>query len=134
MPLPRLSSKVNYQPTGALDRLITLLTPNPTRTAGGEFLPPVTFATAWAAITALSGRDLERAQQVVAEVSHKVIIRYMSGVVAKMLVQLEGSTCGAAATSGPRQFIIEAVLDPDENQVELWLLCHERNDGVVQTS
>jgi SPP1 family predicted phage head-tail adaptor len=118
--LPRLLNASDYQAAGALDRVITLLTPNPARTSGGEFLPPLVFANCWASIKALTGRDLERAQQVVAEVSHKVIIRYIPGVVAKMLVQVE-----------QRTFVIEAVVDQDENKFELWLLCHERNDGVI---
>lgn len=73
-----------------------------------------------AKITALQGRELYRAQQVVAEVTHEVEIRYIPGVKAKMTVLFNG-----------RRFEIQAVLNPTERTKELHLLCLERNDGSV---
>jgi len=98
---------------------ITLLLAEQKRSPIGEFLPPEKFASTWASVRALAGRDLEKSQQVVAEVTHKIVMRYLPGVLAKMLVQLPDG----------RIFIIQAVLDPDERKIEMWLMCKERNDG-----
>ena len=114
----RLSTGIAYTPAGALQHRITLLQQNPQRDANGEFLDPVIFVETWASISILQGRDLERAQQIVSEVSHKVVIRHIEGVKFSMTVQF-----------GDRNFLIQAVEDPDERKVELHLLCLERNDG-----
>jgi SPP1 family predicted phage head-tail adaptor len=119
LPLKRLSTGTAYTSAGAMNICITLLLADQQRTPDGEFLPWEKFASTWASIRAMTGRDLEKAQQVVAEVTHKVVIRYMPGVLAKMLVQLPDG----------RIFLIQAIMDPDERKVELWLLCKERNDG-----
>src|SRR5437867_7847265 len=114
----RLSTGIAYTPAGALQHRITLLQQNQQRDTNGEFLDPVIFAETWASISILQGRDLERAQQIVSEVSHKVVIRHIEGVKSSMTVQFVDRT-----------FLIQAVEDPDERKVELHLLCLERNDG-----
>lgn len=43
----------------------------------------VTYATRWASVEPLSGRELVRAQQVMAEVTHLVECRYVTGLKAK---------------------------------------------------
>jgi len=114
----RLSSQSSYSSFGSFNNRVTLLSQNSGRTTGGEFLPPVPFATVWASVTALQGSDLAKAQEVVAQVTHKVVLRSMPGVVSSMLVQLNART-----------FVIEAVQDQDERGVELVLLCRETNEG-----
>jgi SPP1 family predicted phage head-tail adaptor len=79
------------------------------------------FANCWAAIEPLTGRELFAAQQRVAEVSHKVTIRWRPGILANQGVWY-----------GKRQFDIQVVLDPDERKCFLVLLCKERNDSVAQ--
>lgn len=80
------------------------------------------FAEVWAAVEALSattfGREVYAAQQKVSEVTHRLTIRYLDGVKSSMNVWFRD-----------RQFQIEAVVDPDEQQKVLYLLCIERDDS-----
>jgi SPP1 family predicted phage head-tail adaptor len=84
------------------------------------------FAEVWAAVEAISatafGKKVYAGQQEVAEVTHRVTIRYIDGVKASMVVWFRD-----------RQFEIEAVVDPDEQQKVLFLLCNERNDSANET-
>jgi len=98
---------------------ITLLTLNKKRDDSGEFLPPTDFSDCWADISLLQGKELDKAQQIIAEVTHKVVVSYQPGIESQMLVQFED-----------RVFTIQAVQDPDERHVELHLLCVERNEGL----
>jgi len=77
-----------------------------------------TFATVWASVEALSAREIFAAQQITAQVSHKVTIRWLDGVKAKMAVSFDG-----------RAFDIVGVQNPDGRHKMLILLCLERNDG-----
>jgi SPP1 family predicted phage head-tail adaptor len=73
----------------------------------------------WADVRPVSGRAYMEAKQAQSEVSHKVSIRFLSGVKADMRVVFEG-----------RVFQIEAVLDFEERHKEMQLLCVERSgDG-----
>lgn len=66
------------------------------------------------------------AQQIVPEATHKITTVYPKDpqnqllclIKSRMYVMFRG-----------RKMTIEKVLDPDEKQVEVWLLCTERNDG-----
>lgn len=118
MPLPRIvSTGVEYTPAGAMVQEITLLAPSTVRDSEtGEFGDSTEFQTLFANISALSGRELEKAQQLVAEVTHKVVLPYLPGVTTAMMVRFRG-----------RFFQIESITDPDESQIELRLLCRERN-------
>lgn len=78
----------------------------------------VPFATVWAKIEALSGRELEAAQQKVSEVTHRITLRFLPGVRAKQNVWFRD-----------RQFQIEDVEDPLEQQKILFLLCIERDNS-----
>lgn len=76
-------------------------------------------ATVWGAVEPLSGRELFTAQQVKAEVTAQITIRYRSGISATMRIVFEG-----------RLYNILAVIDPEERHRELQLLCSEGlNDG-----
>jgi SPP1 family predicted phage head-tail adaptor len=101
-----------------MDKRITLVSDSLTRDNEGNFETDAVFAITWASILVLQGRELERAQQVVSEVTHKVTIPYQDGV-----------TSGMRINYGARVFRIEAVQDPDERQVDLQLLSIETNDG-----
>ncbi len=118
--LPRsLSTGVSRYPTGAMRHTIELLQPNTTRDSDGEFADPTVFATCRAFIVNLQGRELLKAQQVVSEVTNKVIIPYIPGVTSAMMVSFDS-----------RLFEVLAVSDLDELKVQLVLYCVERNDGV----
>jgi len=85
------------------------------------------FAEVWAAVEALSattfGKKVYSSLQEVSEVTHRVTIRYLAGVKASMNVWFRD-----------RVFKIEAIVDPDEQQKVLYLLCIERNDSAVQVA
>lgn len=74
--------------------------------------------TVWAAVAPISGREFFAAQQVNSEVTHRVTIRYLPGVDAKMRV-----------IYGKRVLEIQSVIDPQERHVELQLMCVERPDS-----
>lgn len=76
------------------------------------------FATVWASIEALTGRELYAAQQRVSEVTHKITIRWYPGIVARMNVWFDN-----------RVFQIQAVQNPDERKIMLVLLCLERDNS-----
>jgi SPP1 family predicted phage head-tail adaptor len=105
---------------------IELAQPNLTRDSfGGTKVDDATvFAEVWASVeaagtlTSLKGREIYAAQQRVSQVSHLVTIRYLDGVKANMLVWFRD-----------REFQIQAVIDPDEQQKVLFLLCLERDDS-----
>lgn len=74
-----------------------------------------TLADVWAAVEPLTGRELVNAQQIQPDVTHRVRIRHRDDVTAKMRV-LEGT----------RQLNIESVLNIEERDRELHLMCRER--------
>jgi SPP1 family predicted phage head-tail adaptor len=74
----------------------------------------VTFANRWASVEPLDGRELFEAHQVNAEISHRIRLRWLAGVVPKMRV-----------TFGVRFFMIESVANPSERNEELIVMCHE---------
>jgi len=69
----------------------------------------------WASIRPLSGRELWQAQQVQADVTHAVRIRYRNGVDATKALGFDG-----------RQLNIVAVLNVEERNRTLELLCLEQ--------
>lgn len=74
--------------------------------------------TCWASITPLRGRDFLAAQQVQAEVTHRIFVNYnatTAGITPKDRVVL-----------GTRNFDIEAILNVDELDRELELMAIER--------
>jgi SPP1 family predicted phage head-tail adaptor len=84
---------------------------------GGVAIDSATpFATVWAKVDPLSGRELYAAQQKVSEVTHRITIRWMPGITAKQNVWF-----------GDRQFQIQAVENPEELNKILYLLCVERD-------
>lgn len=81
---------------------------------GGTIEAWTTFAPAWAAVEPLNGREFFAAEQVNAEVSHRVTMRYTPGVKTKMRVN-----------HGGRFLLIEAALNIGERNQELQLMCRE---------
>lgn len=76
------------------------------------------FATVWGAVEPLRGREFFAAQELQAEVTTRIRMRYLAGVTPKMRV-LYGETI----------FLINAVIDPEMRHRELQLMCVE----VVET-
>ena len=73
-----------------------------------------TPAPIWAGIEPLSAREFFASQQMKSEVTHKVIIRYYKGVQTDWRVLW-----------GARQFNIVSIINPEERNRELTLLCTE---------
>jgi SPP1 family predicted phage head-tail adaptor len=127
MPLPRLSARPpgpgQYTSPGAMNRRITLNNPaNPTK---GTPINP--YVETWAALRALAGQELDKAQQLTQRSTHLVTIAYQLGVLESMVVTLnEGGTT--------RQLQIAYIEDPDERHIELRLYCFEINQNAGSAS
>lgn len=87
------------------------------------------IATVWGRIEALTGRELYAAQQKVAQVTHRITIRYMPGLTSNMNVWFDDPGTGLV-----RQFQIEAIENPDEIPHALFLLCLERDDATRESA
>jgi len=101
---------------GDLDHRIKLQTA--TRASDGAGGSTVTWsdtATVWASVEPVSGREPYVAQQLQGQVSHKVVIRYRSGV-----------THGMRVLFGTRTFDVQAVLNGKERNESLTLYCQEQ--------
>ena len=72
------------------------------------------FAYVWASIEPLSGREYFAAQQINAEVSTRIIIRYLPGMTAE-----------ARAGFDSRIFEVLSVINPEERCESLILMCRE---------
>lgn len=100
---------------GDLRKRITIEQRSASQSASGEQSHAWTLvAVVSAAVEPMSGRELEKAQAVFAEVSHQVLIRWRPGITAKMRVSYDG-----------RLFNIGAVIDENERHRQLTLLCVE---------
>lgn len=102
---------------GALRHRVEIVDPTLAQdTFGGTRLSQFTpFAVVWASVESLTGRELEAAQQVVAQVTHRITMRWMRGIRAAQNVTFDG-----------RFFQIMDVQNPDERRHVLILLCMER--------
>lgn len=117
----RLSGPTNYISSGSMNQYVSILQDNPQRDYEGEVLPPLQMFQSWAEVSVLVGTQLEKAQQVVSQVTHKVVLNYPDiPVESNMYIQLQDG----------RVFQVMAKQDMDERKVQLVLLCLERNDGL----
>lgn len=91
---------------------------------GGVRSIPKVFASAWASIEPMGGRENWRAMQVNPELTHEVRIRYLPDVTSKMRVKYVDSK-----TDRTRYFNIVSVLTPEERRQEMRLHCVEEVDG-----
>lgn len=100
---------------GALRHYITIEQKTVTRDAyGAETVTWATFAQPWADIRPLNGQELIAAQAVQSEITGKIIIRYIAGVVPSMRISYQG-----------KHYDIKAVIDPLLQHRELQLLISE---------
>jgi len=83
--------------------------------SSGQVIPNwVTYAERRAGIRPLSGREYMQAQSLGAEVTHEVAIRYDQGVTSGMRVLHNG-----------RILEIESVMNIDEKNIDMILMCKE---------
>lgn len=105
---------------GKLRQRVTIQEYVATRDSFGAEVPAWTdVATVWASVTPVSGKEYFASAQVNAEVSTKITMRYLAGITPKMRVVFEART-----------FEIISVLNFEERDIELNLMCKERmEDG-----
>ena len=85
-----------------------------TNEAGGNVQTWATLNTRWASIKPLAGRELFNAQQVKADVTHKICLRYHETLTPHMRFKF-----------GSRIFNIASAINPDSQRVEHECLCKE---------
>ncbi|MDZ7370255.1 MAG: phage head closure protein [candidate division KSB1 bacterium] len=81
---------------------------------GEEMADWVDVAIVWANVNPISGREFFAAEAVSSEVTHKIHMRYRSGITPDMRIKFK-----------ERYFQIVAVMNLQEKNVELQLLCKE---------
>lgn len=81
---------------------------------GGMTTTWSTFKTVRAAIWPLKGAEYISAMQVTSEISHKIRIRYISGLTPKHRIKW-----------GSRYFDIEEIINPDERDIYFEMMCKE---------
>lgn len=70
--------------------------------------------TVWAAVQPLSGKELEHAQAIKAQINTKIVIRYHAGVTPASRIKFNG-----------RLFHVVSVINTDELNTELVCFCEE---------
>ena len=101
---------------GPLRHRVTIQQLSKSQNGMGEEEPGWTnFATRWASIEPISGREYFAAQQINAEVTHRVRMRYLPGMESTMRLLYGG-----------RIFNITALINADERNQTLEILCTER--------
>ncbi len=104
---------------GRLRHRIRIQTPTAARNGYGEqIITWTTLATVWAAVEPLRGRELYDAEQVQAEISHRVRIRPYPGVTPQMRVLFDS-----------RVLMIETVINVEERGRDMQLMCREMPDA-----
>ena len=103
---------------GQLRHRITVQQLSKARNSMGEEEPGWTnFATRWASIEPISGREYFTAQQVNAEITHRVRMRYLKGMENTMRFLY-----------GTRIFQVKVIMNAEERNRELEILCTEKAD------
>lgn len=100
---------------GAMRHRVTLQRPSAELDSRGQPVEWMDVATVWAAVEPLRGREFWAAQQVNAEQTVRIRIRYRPGVTSDMRV-LYGSRI---------LLLVAPPIDAEERHVELQLLCKE---------
>lgn len=73
------------------------------------------FATVWASVEPISGKEYWASSQVQAEVTHRIRVRYLPGIRPTMRVQFKART-----------FEIESIINWQERNIDLQLMCKEK--------
>lgn len=106
----------NYMNAGKLKTKILIEQITETANEYGELIKTwSTFATAWADIRPLVGREYYTSKQIDAEVTTKIRIRYIAGITPKMRVNNSGQLFDIQAVINPQNSNKEIVLKVIEN-------------------
>ncbi len=101
---------------GALRQRVTIQERVPNETSGADAPYYKSIKTVWASVEPLSGRELFIAQQVQAQVTHKVRVRYTKEVALSPKRRF---------LFGDRKLSIDSVANADERNVYLDCMCTE---------
>lgn len=131
MPLRGLSARFSVGgqmvSPAAMNKQLTICTPGETNSADGTTGDPEAVFSTWGSIYAISGDELDRAQQIAQKVSHLVVIPYTLGTPANGIVQyIDGGLT--------REFQIAAIDDQDEQRWMLKIYCFEINQNAGEAS
>jgi SPP1 family predicted phage head-tail adaptor len=101
--------------SGRMRHRITIQQSTQTQDSYGEPIDSwAEYATVWASVEPVQGRELWAQQQVQSEITIRIRIRYLSGVTSAMRVLF-----------GSRVLSIEHVIDVKEQHKEMQLMCSE---------
>jgi SPP1 family predicted phage head-tail adaptor len=110
--------KFKYRPrlnNGNLRHHITFQVQTETQNDYGEEIKDwVEIVAVWASINPISGKEFFAAEKLNSEVSHKINLRYTPGITSDMRIRF-----------GERYFHIISVINFQEKNIELQLLCKE---------
>lgn len=100
---------------GPLNKRITVETYTKTRDVyGSEVKIWAIFTTVWASVEPLIGKEYIASKQMQAEVSHKIRVRYLAGLLPTMRIQWDGRT-----------FTIDSILNVQERNKEIVIMASE---------
>jgi SPP1 family predicted phage head-tail adaptor len=101
--------------SGKLRHQIAIMQAVETRSATGQpVVTWATFATVFASVEPLRGREFFASKQIQAQVDVRIRIRYLEGVVPKMRVIF-----------GTKTYLIDSVIDPEERHIEMQIMAQE---------
>lgn len=101
--------------SGKLRHRITIQQRSTTQDVYGEPTDTwTTFATVWASVEPIIGREFFASEQVQAEVTTKIRIRNLDGILPKMRVSF-----------GSKIYDIKAIMNIEERNREILLMCEE---------
>jgi SPP1 family predicted phage head-tail adaptor len=101
--------------SGPLRHWVTIRTYTKSRDSyGAEIETWADFATTWASVEPLIGREYMAAKQVSAEVSHKIRMRYIAGLLPTMKIAW-----------GAREFEIVSIINVQERNNEIVIMATE---------
>lgn len=129
MPLPRLSvaARGAYKNPALMNRQVAFYSAGPRNPADGSTEPASAAVLSWAEIEALSGQELDRAQQIAQTVTHLVSVPWQPGITSDMTI---GYVDGAIT----RIFEIQFIEDVDEQRWFLKIYCAETGQNAGQQS
>ena len=100
---------------GNLRQRVTIKSKSATQDAyGDEVITWVSWATVWAAVEPLQGREFMAAKQITAEVTTRIRIRYRRGILPEWRV-----------TFGSINYDILSIIHIEEREREIHLMCQE---------
>ena len=100
---------------GPLRHRVTIRTYTKTRDGyGAEIETWADFADVWASVEPLIGREYMAAKQITAEVSHKIRMRYIEGLLPTMTIAW-----------GDREFEIVSIINVSERNKEILIMATE---------